>query len=141
MYFGNFRWPTDVPMTRLRSRVLIFGLCVAAGLPATMAHAQTPPNLSAVPVGSPLPRIMPPAAPEVGPGLVAPAPHPLHNPLPGAQVQVSSAELLGATVAALNVVSRNFNSDFPECGRRVPPHRKEVHATSYTFPRPEARQP
>jgi hemolysin activation/secretion protein len=98
MYFGNFHWPADVPMTRLRSRLLIFGLCVAAGLPGTAALAQTPPNLSAVPVGSPLPRIMPPAAPEVGPGLVAPAPHPLHNPLPGAQVQVSSAELLGATV-------------------------------------------
>ena len=98
MYFGNLHWRADVPMTHLRSRLLVLGLCVAACLPGAVAHAQTPPNLSAVPVGSPLPRIMPPAAPTVGPGLVAPVPHPLQNPLPGVQVQVSSVELLGSTV-------------------------------------------
>ena len=62
------------------------------------AWAQAAPNLSAVPTGSPLPRILPPVVPNVQPGLIAPVPHPLQTPLPGVAVQVNSAALLGVTV-------------------------------------------
>jgi hemolysin activation/secretion protein len=60
------------------------------------AWGQAPP-LSAVPQGSPLPRILPPAAPNVAPGLQAP-PQPLNTALPGASVAVATTELRGVSV-------------------------------------------
>ena len=75
----------------------------AAGLVALLLAAAPPAlgqgvPLSTVPQGSPLPRILPQAAPNVAPGLSAPAPQPLSNALPGAEVTVSSAELRGVSV-------------------------------------------
>jgi hemolysin activation/secretion protein len=42
--------------------------------------------------------VLPPAAPNVAPGLQTPAPQPLAQPLPGATVNVSAAELRGSTI-------------------------------------------
>ncbi len=62
-----------------------------------MALAQTSAPLSAVPQGSPLPRVLPPAPTTVAPGLQSPEPRRLDQILPGATVDVTQAELRGVS--------------------------------------------
>ena len=65
---------------------------------APLVHAQPAPPAGAVPTGSPLPRVLPPSVPRLGPGLAAPAPPPPAPEGPGAPVDVGSAVVLGSSV-------------------------------------------
>ena len=60
------------------------------------ALAQAP-GLSAVPQGSPLPRVLPASPPSVAPGLAAPPAQHLDQVVPGASVKVIEAETRGVT--------------------------------------------
>jgi hemolysin activation/secretion protein len=75
-------------------------LVVLAGLLAPTGPiwaATAAPNLSAVPTGSPLPRVLPQEPPKVAPGLATPAPKPLTSAAPGATVPVATVEVHGST--------------------------------------------
>jgi hemolysin activation/secretion protein len=61
------------------------------------AFAQTPPAANPVPQGSPVPRILPPSPPAVGPGTIVPPPSAPGAEVPDQPVRVSSVEIEGAT--------------------------------------------
>ena len=73
--------------------VMLVGLLASSGT----VWAQAAPNLSAVPPGSPLSRVLPSEPPHVAPGLPEPAPAPPSGPVSGAMVQVAGAEVRGST--------------------------------------------
>ncbi len=70
---------------------LMGGMAVAE----TAAAQQLPTN--PVPQGSPIPRILPPAPPSVGPGTVIPPPPAAPAALPSQPVRVTSVEIEGVT--------------------------------------------
>jgi hemolysin activation/secretion protein len=72
---------------------------VLAGLLTNIAStvAQTPPITNPVPQGSPIPRILPPAPPSVGPGTVVPPPSAPGGALPAQPVRVTEVAVEGVT--------------------------------------------
>lgn len=105
MYFpdtirSDARLRNDMGKAVIRT-ILLGSVACAIGLGpifSPVGLAQTAPGVNIVPQGTPLPRILPPEPAKVAPGLLEPSPQPLAQPLPGATVQVSGAELRGSTV-------------------------------------------
>ncbi len=85
---------------RYKLAVVVASALALSGLSAPLALAQTAPGVNVVPQGSPLPRVLPPEPAKVAPGLATPEARPLAQPLPGATVNVTAAELRGSTVFA-----------------------------------------
>ncbi len=87
--------PERTPTLRIvcPAMVMLTGLLASSGA----VWAQATPNLSAVPPGSPLPRVLPPEPPHVAPGLQESAPSVSPRPDSGAIVQVAGAEVRGST--------------------------------------------
>lgn len=93
-------------MARLLERLQINrGLlaCCAVGIACLMAapawaqRLSTPLTGNAVPQGSPIPRLMPPELPEVGPGLLTPPAQP-NGQTPAVAVPVKQVRIEGATI-------------------------------------------
>jgi hemolysin activation/secretion protein len=79
---------------RLVAAVFVLIGIVGAVVPAL---AQAPPVVNPVPQGSPVPRILPPAPPAVGPGTVIPPPSEPSAEVPNQPVRVSSVDVEGVT--------------------------------------------
>ena len=79
---------------RSSAAALVLIGAVGAVVPAL---AQAPPVVNPVPQGSPVPRILPPAPPAVGPGTVIPPPSEPAAEVPNQPVRVSSVDVEGVT--------------------------------------------
>ncbi len=84
------------PCRRASAVVALLTAMLAASAPTVWAQTA-PPSLSAIPQGSPLPRVQVPSAPKLAPGLPAAAPASPTASTPGNAVVVTSAELRGST--------------------------------------------
>ncbi len=68
--------------------------------------AQTAPTANPVPQGSPIPRILPPGPPAVGPGGIAPPPSAPGSEVPNLPVEVNSVAVDGVTAYPPAVIAR-----------------------------------
>jgi hemolysin activation/secretion protein len=87
---------TEFAALARRSSVAALLLIGAVGASAP-ALAQAPAVVNPVPQGSPVPRILPPAPPAVGPGTVITPPSPPAAEVPNQPVRVSDVEVEGVT--------------------------------------------
>ena len=80
---------------RLVQALAVLALLIGAQAVITQANAQVPPN--PVPQGSPIPRVLPPAAPSVTPGTAIPSPMAPGSEVPNQPVRVNSVTFEGVT--------------------------------------------
>jgi hemolysin activation/secretion protein len=84
-------------IVRLITRAGVGLLVLTIASPARAQRAAAPITGNEVPQGSPLPRVSPPAPPEVGPGPAVPPPAQPNGNIPNASVAINSVSVDGAT--------------------------------------------
>jgi hemolysin activation/secretion protein len=88
---------------RLGSGVVALGVLAGAAV-SGWAQTAAPPGVPAVPQGSPIPRILPPAPPSVAPGGIVPPPAAPADIVPNRPVNVTQVTIVGVTAYPLREI-------------------------------------